>query len=146
MSIASDNSTCLVFDGLFENRPSKFLFVAFSCVAVAILALLFYTVNWFGRFGNDNKQTLVTALHFNVVYKLELMRLFSDCFCKKMAIKHTYFKPFVGMYMYTFLIYHTIPRGYVISQPISPAGRDAETIPPHMWAMLPGNDCQIFFP
>jgi hypothetical protein len=64
MSIASDNSTCLVFDGLFENRPSKFLFVAFSCVAVAILALLFYTVNWFGRFGNDNKQTLVTALTF----------------------------------------------------------------------------------
>jgi hypothetical protein len=50
------------FSGIFENRPSKFVAVAFSGLVGLFLLPLVYSIIWYERFGSDNKRTLINKL------------------------------------------------------------------------------------
>ena len=47
------------FSGLFENRPSKVIFVIVSIVGGFVLLPLVYSIIWFEHYGVDLKRTLI---------------------------------------------------------------------------------------
>jgi hypothetical protein len=61
-NLTSNNLTSCTEDffcGVFENRPSKFIFMTFTIVASPIVTLLLYSIIWYERFGLDVKRTIV---------------------------------------------------------------------------------------
>ena len=56
------NSTEDFFSGVFENRPSKIIFMTFTIVAIPAVLLLLYSIIWYERFGLDVKRTIVNKL------------------------------------------------------------------------------------
>ena len=56
------NVTEISFDGLFENRPEKIVSMVYSSVVAVVSVPLLYATIWHGRFGSDNKKTLVDLL------------------------------------------------------------------------------------
>ena len=53
---------CDVYYGLFENRPSKFILIAISCVLSFFNILIFYGIIWFERYGMDSYSTLMNRI------------------------------------------------------------------------------------
>jgi hypothetical protein len=64
------NMTELSFDGLFENRPEKVVSVVYSSVMAVVSVPLLYATIWHGRFGSDNKRTLVDLLSSLICWTL----------------------------------------------------------------------------
>jgi hypothetical protein len=56
------NSSGDFFAGVFENRPSKIIFMTFTFVAIPVVLLLLYSIIWYERFGLDAKRTIVNKL------------------------------------------------------------------------------------
>jgi len=50
------------FCGVFENRPSKIVFMTFTIVTIPFVLLLLYSIVWYERFGLDVKRTIVNKL------------------------------------------------------------------------------------
>jgi hypothetical protein len=50
------------FNGAFENRPSKIVFMTFTIVTLPFVLLLVYSIIWYERFGLDIKRTIVNKL------------------------------------------------------------------------------------
>jgi hypothetical protein len=50
------------FSGLFENRPSKFVFMAASLVLIPLSNSLAYTIVWYERHGSVAKGTIVNRM------------------------------------------------------------------------------------
>jgi hypothetical protein len=48
------NEAVIDFEGLFSNRPLKFVGLCFASVSMVILTLLCYGIIWFERFGSGN--------------------------------------------------------------------------------------------
>ena len=53
---------CDFFSGLFENRISKFLSLAFSWFGSITCIGMLYSIIWYERFGSDYKRTLINRL------------------------------------------------------------------------------------
>ncbi len=58
----AQNMTEISLDGLFENRPEKIFSLMYSSVMAVVIVPLLYATIWHGRFGSDNKKTLVDLL------------------------------------------------------------------------------------
>ena len=56
------------FSGLFENRPSKVIFVIVSIVGGFVLLPLVYSIIWFEQFGSDKKRTLINKFVSSVCW------------------------------------------------------------------------------
>ena len=48
-----------VYPGLFENRPSKFIFISISCLLSFCNVFIFIGIIWFERYGTDSYSTLM---------------------------------------------------------------------------------------
>ena len=60
--MATINSSDIFFNGLLENRASKWIALSFSSLVVICFAPLFYAMVWYEKYGNNNKKTLVDLL------------------------------------------------------------------------------------
>ena len=50
------------FNGLFENKPSKIVFMTASIVIMLVCVVLCYSIIWYERFGIDAKRTIINQL------------------------------------------------------------------------------------
>jgi hypothetical protein len=48
------NEGVINFEGLFSNRPLKFVGLCFASVSMVIITLLSYGIIWFERFGSGD--------------------------------------------------------------------------------------------
>ena len=62
-----------MFQGVFENRTSKFVSVFISILLTTSTSFLIYGIIWFEKFGSDNKRTLmnkfVSSQFWSLCYK-----------------------------------------------------------------------------
>jgi len=56
------NLTSDLYGDILENRPSKIFCVIFSLVTAPLVALLFFGIAWYERFGSDRRRTLINKL------------------------------------------------------------------------------------
>jgi len=62
MNSTSGNVSADYFNGLFEPRPSKVLFMSLSFILMLVSTVMCYSVVWYERYGIDAKQTILNKL------------------------------------------------------------------------------------
>jgi len=61
--LGRDNLTDVSLEQVFENRPVEIVILTYAAAIALINVGLLYTTIWHGRFGSDNKKTLVDLLN-----------------------------------------------------------------------------------
>jgi hypothetical protein len=59
-----------VFEGLFENRPSKIVGVLFAIPMSVFICLAAYGIIWFERYGSDLKRIFINKMVSSVCWTI----------------------------------------------------------------------------
>lgn len=76
MNSTTELSEGTFFNGLFESRPSKVMYMTISIYLMILSSVLCYSVIWYERFGQDAKRTIINqlfALHCCTAIEFVLM-------------------------------------------------------------------------
>ena len=64
----STNSSTDFFEGIFENRWSKVVFIAFAILIIPIVLSLNYSIIWYEKYGQDLKRTIVNRIFSSICW------------------------------------------------------------------------------